>query len=122
MLLDTKFGRACPGNKATASWWSRYTMLIPAKEERFETIDVVGGVLSDAWRSCRPTICVAIRNATADWGKSQSRVTASLQVDLGMKQPNTQTPPSGKVVHVVKNFNEFNETRTFVAVFTKARL
>ena len=47
-----------------------------------------GGVLPDAWRSCRPTISVTIRNAsqqgyglTAGWS--------------GLKQPNTQTPHSG---------------------------
>ena len=122
-------------HNATASWWSRYIMFIPAEEERFETIDVGGRGGGSAWRMAflssynfrhntkrftaglRPD-CRLIRtettkytntsqrigarvkaglrpdcrliqdwnnqihkHVTAEWGKSQSKVTAWLQVD-----------------------------------------
>jgi hypothetical protein len=100
-------------------------MFIHAEDERFYL-----KLVSDAWRSCRPyDLRPNAKHFTANWGKGQSWVTASPQIDPGMKQPNkytnsqtnTQTPPSGKFVHLVKNFDESDETQIFVAVFTKAR-
>ena len=112
-------------HNATASWWSRYIMFIPAEEERFylKQLTMGGGeVLPDAWRSCRPTICVAMRNTSQRIG---ARVKAGLRPHYRLiqewnNQTNTQTPASDKVVQLVKNCNEFDQTQTFVAVFTKA--